>query len=347
MPPVTHPDLGSKQIDARTRIRNSERSSRWFSAVFWLILLGGLASAYWFYAKVYVPGEQAKVHFVQTQAYARQLRDLVGELGEWSTQASFDSVRAELVKFDEREDADLAVRRQLWGQFAAAYEPRAERMRKFEQLKGEVEDFAVTADKASFLEMQERVRRAGSEFEKSLVRELKELWAPKSEEIVSRLGLFGASGTGTLEVRSIPSGAMLYLNDREVGVTPLQGSGIRVGNLKLSLKHPQYHDLVLPIEIEEFGVLRLNSLEMKPKEGGIEITVIGAAANDSVEVELLCPNDDGETYVFANTYPGTYVAVPKLIIGGYNVTVYVNGRPRQTTQVEVIEGRVSKWTARL
>lgn len=347
MPSVTRPEVETKQIDARTRIRNSEKSSRWFSAIFWLILLGGLGSAYWYYAKVYVPGEQAKAHLVQTQAYARDLRAVIGELGEWSTQASFDRVRAELVKFDERGDADLAVRRQLWGQFGAAYEPREERMRKFERLRGEVEDFALTADKASFLQMQQRVRRARVEFEKPLAQELKELWAPKSKEIASRLGLYGAPGTGALEVRSIPSGATLYLNDRAIGVTPLQGSGIRAGNLKLTLKHPQYHDLVNSIRIEEFGVLRLNSLEMKPKEGGIEITVVGYATSDTVEVELLCPNEDGETYDYVRTFPGTYVAVPKLIIGGYNATVYVNGRPRQTIQVEVIEGKVSKWTARL
>ncbi len=347
MPPVNPSADGSKRIDARTRIRNSEKSSRWFAAVFWLILLGGLGSSYWYYAKVFVPGEQAKVHLAQTQAYARDLRAAIGELGEWSTQASFDRVREELVKFDERGDADLAVRTQLWGQFGAAYEPRAERMRRFEQLKGGVEDFAVTADKASFFGMQARIRRASGEFEKPLARELKELWAPKSKEIASRLGLFGSPGTGALEVRSIPSGATLYLNEREIGVTPLQGSEIRVGSLKLSLKHPRYHDLVLPIQIEEFGVLRLDSLEMEPREGGIEITVLGLAASDRVEVELICPNEDGETYDYVNTFPGAYVSVPTLIVGGYDVTVYVNGRPRQSAKVEVIEGEVSKWTARL
>lgn len=347
MPPESHSDEESKRIDTRARIRNSEKSNRWFSIVFWVIGLGGLGFCYWFYAKVYVPGEQAKVHLAETQAYSRELRVAIGELGQWSTQSSFDSVRVELVKFDERGDASLAVRTQLWDQFSKAYAPRAERLRAFDAMLKQVQEFSLDSDRESFLAMQEEVRLASGQFEKPLMQQITDAWVPRREEIAGRLGLYGSGGTGSIEVRSIPSGAKLFLNGREVGVTPLHASGIRVGNLKLSLTHPKYHEFIYPIKVKEYGVLNLTQLEMKPRQGGVEVTVVGVSSADAVDVELICPNDDGETFDYVQTFKGLHVSVPRLIIGTYDVTVYVNGRSRQTTKMEVLEGKVSKWTARM
>ncbi len=286
MPAESRPEKESKPIDARARIRNSEKSGRWFTVLFWAIGLGGLGFCYWFYTQVYVPGEKEKLHLAQTQAYARELRGAIAALDEWSAQRSFDSVRAELVKFDKREDADLAIRRQLWDQFGRAYEPRAERMREFEALMRELEAFPLDSGKDRLLAMQERMRLASGQFEKPLMTQLKEAWEPKRKEVADRLGLHGSAGTGAIEVRSVPSGATLYLNDREVGVTPLQASGIKAGPLKLSLKHPKYYDFNYPVEIKEYGVLSLNDLQMKPRQGGIEISVMGVPTSALVEVEL-------------------------------------------------------------
>lgn len=347
MAPESRPADESKHVDARARIRNSETSSRWFSIVFWVIGSSGLAFCYWFYAKVYVPAEQAKVHLSETQAYSRELRGVIAELGQWSTQASFDSVRAELVKFDSREDASVAVRSQLWDQFSKAYAPRAERLRRFDAMLEDVRGFPLDADKAAFLALQERVRLASGQFEEPLMQQIKDEWVPKREEIATRLGLFASGGMGSIEVRSIPSGAMLFLNDREVGTTPLQANGIRAGRLTLRLRHPKYHDFIYPIRVKEYGILNLTNLEMKPREGGAEITVLGVSPSDRVEIELICSSDDGETFDYVETFSGIYVSVSKLIVGAYDVTVYVNGKSRQSAKLEVIEGEISSWTARL
>ncbi|MDQ8179618.1 PEGA domain-containing protein [Pelagicoccus sp. SDUM812005] len=347
MPSVTRPEKDPQPIDARARIRKSEKSSRWFAVLFWVAGLGGVAFCYWYYAQVYVPGERAKLQLAETQAYARELRGVVASLGEWSTQESFDRVREQLVAFDAREDASLAVRSQLWDRFSEAYEPRAQRMREFDRMLAEVRAFSLEADEESLLVMQERVRQASGRFEQPLMQQLKEAWAPKREAIAQRLDLYGSGGTGALEVRSIPTGARLFLNDREVGVTPLQASGMRAGKLKLSLKHPKYYDYDYPIRIKEYGVLSLTDLEMKPRQGGVEITVVGGSTGDRVEVELVCTPDNGETFDYVKSFEGVYVSVPQLIIGAYDISVYVNGRLRQSTKLEVLEGSVSRWTARL
>ncbi|MDQ8188323.1 PEGA domain-containing protein [Pelagicoccus sp. SDUM812002] len=334
-------------VNVRARMHRSETSGRWFAVLYRAIGLGGIGFCYWFFAQVYVPGEKAKTHLAENQAYARQLRGAVGSLGEWSTQESFDAVRAQLLKFDEREDAELVVRTQLWNQFSEAYGPRAERMRKFDSLMREIRDFSLDSNKESLLAMQERMRLASGRFEKPLMQQLETAWGPKRDEIADLLGLFGTSGTGALEVRSVPSGARLFLNDREVGKTPLTADGIKAGNLQLGLKHAKYYDYNYSIKIEEYGILSLTDLEMKPRKGGVEITVVGGNSSDEIKVELICVREDGETFDYVNSFEGVYVSVPKLIIGSYDVVVYVNGRLRQSTKLEVIEGSVSRWTARL
>ncbi|MBD5779736.1 PEGA domain-containing protein [Pelagicoccus sp. NFK12] len=347
MAPVTRPEESPEVVDSKVRIQRSERSSRWFALVVWLMLASGAGGCYWYYSKVYVPGKRAQAHLEETQDQARQLRSAIGKLGEWSTQESFDSVRGELLKFDARNDAEPVVRRQLWDQFSETYEPRARRMREFEAFLAELNSFSLDTDEAGLIAMQERMRLASGRFEKPLMQQLEAAWEPRRDAIAEKLGLYGEGGTGAIEVRSIPSGARLLLNGREVGVTPLQVAGIRAGNLKLGLRHPKYHDYDYPIQVKEYGILLLNDLEMKPRQGGVEITVVGATTTDRIEVELICTPDNGETFDYVKSFEGVYVSVPQLIIGSYDVSIYVNGRQRQGTKLEVLEGNVSKWTARL
>ncbi|EDY80784.1 PEGA domain family [Verrucomicrobiia bacterium DG1235] len=347
MPRTTSSDSESKPIDAQARLRKADRPSRLFTLVYWLIGLGGAGLCYWFYVGVYVPDAKAQAHLAETRAYATELRAALGALNEWSTQESFDSVRAELVKFDGREDADLEVRAQLWGSFNAAYAPRAERVRSFERFFAEVEAFPVTADEGAFREMSGRIRDASGKYEKPLMDRLKSVWLKKEFEISNKLELSGGSGTSEILVRSVPSGAELFLNGRRVGVTPLEARGIRAGAIAVTLKHPKYRDFEYSAKLKEYGRLELTGLEMAPRTGAVEIVVLGASASSAVSVELVCPNEDGETFDYVNTFAGTAVKVRELIVGSYEVTVYVNGAFRTNTKLEVLEGETSRWTARL
>jgi hypothetical protein len=98
-----------------------------------------------------------------------------------------------------------------------------------------------------------------------------------NEEVVRDIVLMPGRSTsklalsGYIIVTSEPSGAMVYLNEQQVGATPYQGRNI-AGNYQLRLQHPFHYDHTEVFTLKEGETNNLPIVRLKPKFGHYQIT---------------------------------------------------------------------------
>lgn len=92
------------------------------------------------------------------------------------------------------------------------------------------------------------------------------------DELVKEVELVAGQKTtliplsGHILVATNPTGAEIYLNDQQVGVSPYQGRNI-AGSYQLRVKYPLYHDHVEQFELREGETVTLPTIELKPRFG--------------------------------------------------------------------------------
>ena len=91
---------------------------------------------------------------------------------------------------------------------------------------------------------------------------------------------------GTLVVSSTPSIAKLFIDDKEMGETPLRINNILVGTHVLKLEKPDYATFVKTITVEEGKTLTLD--EVLTKSDGTEpsVPIPETAPNEKIQVKL-------------------------------------------------------------
>lgn len=98
-----------------------------------------------------------------------------------------------------------------------------------------------------------------------------------NEEVVRDIVLMPGRSTsklalsGYIIVTSEPSGAMVYLNEQQVGATPYQGRNI-AGNYQLRLQHPFHYDHTEVFTLKEGETNNLPIVKLKPRFGYYQIT---------------------------------------------------------------------------
>lgn len=91
----------------------------------------------------------------------------------------------------------------------------------------------------------------------------------------------GASGTtnqittGIIVVRSVPEGATVYLDGRNVGVTPHQVPKVGAGKHTVRVVKSLYHDYMEEITLQADGITQIMA-QLKPAFGSLEIITIPA-----------------------------------------------------------------------
>lgn len=92
----------------------------------------------------------------------------------------------------------------------------------------------------------------------------------KEKEIKVKLNKI-ESKTGTLEIITMPEGATVYINDEEIGETPLK-LNLEIGKYKIRLSLDGYKDYSTDITIEENKVSKIEiKLEEVKKEGTLNV----------------------------------------------------------------------------
>lgn len=78
-------------------------------------------------------------------------------------------------------------------------------------------------------------------------------WAEKAQQSLAALTASTKADadepSGVIQIDSIPSGATVYLNGREVGTTPYLGQSVPAGTQTIKLTHPLFADHEQPIEV--------------------------------------------------------------------------------------------------
>lgn len=90
------------------------------------------------------------------------------------------------------------------------------------------------------------------------------------------------TATGDLLVRSIPDGAVLFLDRENRGVTPVSISGLPVGDHVLRLSSPGYQDQVTQVLVQE-GAVTEASIPLREVNGSIYVNTTPAGAEISID----------------------------------------------------------------
>jgi len=86
---------------------------------------------------------------------------------------------------------------------------------------------------------------------------------------------------GYLDVKSLPTGAAVYVGDRYIGDTPVGRVELKPGEYTVRLTRPKFKEVVLPARIESDGTTSL-SLNLSPLSGYLSVI----SSPDGVEVRL-------------------------------------------------------------
>ncbi len=130
-------------------------------------------------------------------------------------------------------------------------------------------------------------------------------------------------GAASLEIRTVPEGAVAMVNGERAGTTPLTVSDVRPGPLVLRVEHP-YHQPELRRLTLGRGERRNVEVAFAPAVGSLAIVTNPRGA----DVVL-----DGEPAVDV-----TPVRIDGIPTGMHEVVVSLHGRERKTARVEVFPG---------
>jgi hypothetical protein len=139
-----------------------------------------------------------------------------------------------------------------------------------------------------------------------------------------------STATGALLVRSIPDGAVLFLNGENRGVTPVTIPDLPVGGHVLVLSSPGYQNMTTQAIIREGAITEVNvplyamngSLYINTTPGGAEISLDGRPAGVSpVLLEDLVPGNHS-LVTRKSGYNATYQEVR--VIGGHMMVVQLS-----------------------
>lgn len=84
--------------------------------------------------------------------------------------------------------------------------------------------------------------------------------------------------TGTLEIKTIPEGAIVYINDEEIGITPLN-KNLEIGKYKIKISLEGYEDYLSEVTIVENKVSRIEIKLNEIKKEGTLIVKSTPSAN--------------------------------------------------------------------
>lgn len=300
----------------------------------------------WYATQVYLPQKRAVEQAAANQRLEAWLSQSIAALNEWSSEDSFASLRRGLDEFAAGDGVDLSVVARLEAAFAEPYTVRSERMKRYEALLEQVKGFPLDADRSSMAAFDERVRLATGEFERELSQTLRSAWRDRKREI------FGArdedadisSARSGLEIRSVPSKALVYLDGERLSETPLAANNLRAGKHSLSLELENYFSKTLEVELTPGETLRLTDVELEPIVGSARIEVVGTRAKDKITIDVELPGDDPDLFVFFESVEGRVAEWEALRIGSYEFAVLRGKNVVREGSFEVREGELSEVT---
>ena len=137
--------------------------------------------------------------------------------------------------------------------------------------------------------------------------------------------------TGSLNITSNPSGAVLYINTGYYGSTPYYGSGFSVGNYNLLLIKPGYNDYTTTAYISGGATTSLNITLTLPQSGSLNIT-------SSPQAYVYVDNvSTGWTPYYGINYS----------VSDHNIKLVKSGYNNYTTTVHIYSGQTTYVTATL
>ena len=340
-------DLGSSGSVSRERRRRSEKSSKlsgMFFGLFALALVGGGAS-YW--TQILVPQQEREVRAEFDRETVRVSKDLsvkIGQLTEWNTEEVLNRYSNEIARLELREGVQESLVNDLVDKVDTLKHARSDRVRRYEALLKEIQGLPLDSSNNVVLSYDESVRKARTEFEKSLGLKLNQEWLLRRKAIVAS---YSSQTPGELTIRTDPSKATVFMDGKLLATTPFTVGKVRPGEHMLLMKKPGYRDKSVSIVMEDSGEIDLGIQKMEAIFGDTRIRVKGGRSKDRIEVEieeLSEPTTVGGLEIVAGYqyFEGREHLVESLLIGKYTIIVSRNGDVVKREAFVVEEGKTNE-----